>query len=278
MSLLVASWNIEGRLSNNDVSSRSTPLGIVKSIENLHADILVLLEAHSQNSLEDLEVKKQLKDLGYKFYSVAYEDDMASRSDAFYKKLSLMLLSKLPIKKFEIIRLGNFRNTLTAIVHDDKNGIDLRVIGVHLDDRSEDTRLKQIKDLTKIVDSSKMPTIVMGDFNSMHGKDLWPSKFLRSKVARLLAKPLPPLLVSKAFGMARGEGLDFLQANTNLVDADPKHQPTATPKMRGREWFPSIRLIQIDHIFVSPDIKVKKFQIAPDGGADHRAISTNIDL
>jgi endonuclease/exonuclease/phosphatase family metal-dependent hydrolase len=63
---------------------------------------------------------------------------------------------------------------------------------------------------------------------------------------------------------------------TQLVDADTKKRPTTTPKMRGLEWMPSIRMAQIDHIFVSSDAEVSNFSVAQDGGSDHRAISVDV--
>jgi endonuclease/exonuclease/phosphatase family metal-dependent hydrolase len=118
----------------------------------------------------------------------------------------------------------------------------------------------------------------MGDFNAMHGEDVWPSRFLRSRFMRALAHVVMPDISMRAVEMARGEALSLLESATDLTDADPRHQPTTTPKMRGREWMPSIRLMQIDHIFTSSNVTVEEFSIADDGGADHRAISARISL
>ena len=278
MTLKIASWNTEGRLGDEDPKSRSIPSTILKSIEKLNADVLVLLEAHDKTSLDDLKIKKDLENLGYTIYNVPYEDDMASRPDAIQNRSSLMLLSKLPVKKFEIIRLANTRNALITNIYDDKTDKIIRFIGIHLDDRSEATRLKQVSDLIKIIKTSKLPTVMMGDFNAMHGQDLWPAKFLRNKLIKKMLSLFPSNLGQKAIEMASGKALDLLESETDLIDIDPRHQPTTTPKMRGREWLPSIRLIQIDHIFVSPNIKTSNFTITPDGGADHRAIIADIDI
>lgn len=276
MTIKIASWNIEGRLTNGDVSSRSTPSGIVDAIKNIDADIVVLLEAHGQISPDNLKAKKQLQNIGYKIYDVPYDDDSSTRSDSFYKQHSMVMLGKLPIKKFEAIRLGNLRNAMMANITD-KNGKELRVIGVHLDDRCESTRVDQVKDLAKIINSSKLPTVVMGDFNAMHGNDLV-AKLLRSKPARSIAHLFQLGIAERAVGMASGEALKLFQSSTGLVDADPKHQPTTTPKMRGQQWIPSWRLIQIDHIFISTEIQIHDFTISPDYGSDHRAISATVTM
>jgi endonuclease/exonuclease/phosphatase family metal-dependent hydrolase len=278
MSIKIASWNIEGRLSEVDPGSRGNLNQIITAIKHINADITVLLEAHSELSLDELKSNQQLIDLGYTTYSVPYEDDIPFRPDSYAARMSLMLLSKYPIDKFDIVNLGNTRNALVVIVHQPGSNQQFRVIGIHLDDRAESTRLKQIEDLSKIVSQSSLPTVVVGDYNAMHGDDLWPAKFLRSKPARFLAKFIMPELSLKAIGMATGDTLRLLQTNTGLRDADPRHQPTTTPKLRGYEWLPSVRLIQIDHMFISQNIKISDFQINSDAGADHRAIIATLDI
>ena len=271
-SLKVASWNIEGRLTDTGAKSRGSSAQIIDAIRQLNADVLVLLEAHSQISLDDLKLKQQLIDMGYYLYNTLYKDDMHLRKDAYTPQLSSLLLSKTPVETIETFRLGNVRNAFTAIVKIAQSTQKLRVIGVHLDDRQESTRLKQIDDLSKIINQSDLPTVVLGDFNAMHGDDLWPAKFLRSQPIRLLASLIWPRIFLKVVGMATGDSLRLLQSSTNLHDADTRHQPTTTPKLRGYEWLPSIRLIQIDHMFISPGVQIQDFRVQKDGGADHRAI------
>lgn len=272
--LRIASWNIEGRLSETTNKKRGNPDHIIQSIKKLNADILVLLEAHGENSLDNLNSKQQLIDMGYKIFDIPYQDDTPSRTDTSAELLSILLLSKLPIDHFRNIRLADMRNAFTAIV---KNHYEIfRIMGVHLDDRSEATRIHQVADLSEIINQSKLPTVVVGDYNAMHGEDLMPSKLLRSRPVKLISKFILPSIAVRATEMARGEALKLLQASTGLSDADIHHRPTTTPKMRDLEWLPSVRLIQIDHIFVSSGIKVKDFQIAPDGGADHRAIIADL--
>lgn len=275
MSLRIASWNIEGKLTDTGQKKRGSVKQIITTIKQLDADVLVLLEAHGEASLENLEPSQQLIDMGYQLYNAPYEDDSHRRQDAFFPNSSLMLLSKLPVKQFEIIRLANSRNAFAATIQT-KTDQSFRIIGLHLDDRSEITRLNQVNDLANIVGQSKLATVIVGDFNAMHGEDLWPAQLLRSKPMHWLANFILPNISLKAIEMARGETLKLLQSRTGLRDADTRHRPTTTPKMRDLDWMPSLRLIQIDHIFVSSRFEVKQFQIAPDGGADHRAIIANV--
>jgi endonuclease/exonuclease/phosphatase family metal-dependent hydrolase len=278
MSLKIASWNNEGRLSDDVSKKRGNPDSIINAIKTIDADILLLLEAHSESSIDDLGPHQQLIDAGYHIYNVPYEDDMKQRVDAYTSELSLMLLTKLPVEEFEIIRLGKLRNALTAVIKDPKTSKTIQFIGVHLDDRSELTRLRQVADLSEIINQSKAPTIVAGDFNAMHGRDVWPSKLLRSDIIKLMARFVIPSLSIRATEMARGEALALLEKSTGLIDIDEKHQATETPKNRHHEWLPSIRLIQIDHIFASSNVKTSKFKVMPDFGADHRAITATIEI
>ena len=270
----IASWNVEGRLSNLAVKRRGNATQILSNIETIQADIMVLVEAHTEESIDDLAAKQKLIDLGYKVYSVNYDDDLASRGDCYTKRLSMMLLSKYPIDNFKTIKLGNLRNCIIATVK--INDKIVRFIGVHLDDRLEEIRLRQIDDLTKEINKYHIPTIVMGDFNAMHGEDLWPAKFLKTKLSKLLANIIIPSFYKRVIGMAQGKTLNNLEKLTGLIDIDSNHRPTTTPKIRDFEYLPSIRLIQIDHIYASKDIKTSNHNISADGGSDHRAISASI--
>jgi len=273
----VASWNIEGRLSPVNGTDRRGPLRIIESIRKLDADVLILPEAHSEVSLETLPCRDELAAMGYELHSIPYGEEFAERPGAYAPRLSLLLLSRLAIHGLETAPLGDGRTAVIATVESVPGQL-LRIIGVHLDDRSEETRVAQVRALALVVCRSPLPTVVMGDFNAMHGEDIWPSKFLRTQLVRTLAHVVMPDISLRAVNMARGEALSLLESATDLVDADPRHQPTTTPKMRGREWMPSIRLMQIDHIFTSSNLTVEDFSIAPDNGADHRAISARLSL
>jgi len=270
--MIISSWNIESRLSDIGSKSRGSSNDIIKFISLINSDIILLLEAHHEISLNK-KISQRLVELGYKLFSVSYDDDMEFRSDSIESRSSLMLLSKLPIKKFEVIRLGNVRNALSAIAYDEMTEKEIRLIGIHLDDRSEITRVKQTRDLINIINSSSLPTILLGDFNAMHGEDLWPAKFLKTRTMKIISNFVLPNLSSKAIEMASGKTLKLIESNTDLLDSDLCHRPTATPKMRGHQWLPSIRLIQIDHIYTSKSIIIKGFKVHKDGGSDHRAIS-----
>jgi len=270
--MIIASWNIESRLSDNPIKSRTKPDDVINEIKKINADILVLLEAHNDQTLSSSTRQKLIK-LGYEIKSAPYDDDMDRRADSIHDRSSIIILSKLDITKFDVVKLANIRNCLIINVANK-----FRVIGVHLDDRHEDSRIKQIDQLSKIINQSNMPTVVLGDFNAIHGEDLWPAKFLKFTPIKFIISKLSTNLGAKAIEMADGKTLKNLESSTNLIDADQRHQPTVTPKNINQEFMPSIRLMQIDHIYVTPDIKISNFKVHPDGGSDHRAISADLDI
>ncbi len=273
----IASWNVEGRLSNLSSKGRGNATQIIKNIEVINADIMVILEAHTEENVDKLTTKQKLIDLGYQIHSVDYDDDLVSRTDCYTNRLSMMFLSKYPIDEFKVIKLGKLRKCMVVAIKigDDQN---IKVIGIHLDDRLEETRLRQIADLSEEINKSELPTIVMGDFNAMHGEDLWPARFLKTNFSNLLSKIIIPSFFKRVIGMAQGTTLKKLEVDTGLTDIDSNHQPTTTPKILGFEYMPSIRLIQIDHIYASKNITASNFSISADGGSDHRAISTEISI
>lgn len=277
MPLRIASWNIEGRLSDLAINQRGTPEHILRSIERLNADILFLAEACSITGVVD-QTRRGITQLGYHIFEVPYDEGGTVRLKAGVYEPSMMLLSKLPFTHTETVRLGSLRNAIAARVEDPVSGKQLRILGVHLDDRSETLRLKQVPDLIRLIQATNESTVVMGDFNALHGRDLLPSRLLRSLPLRMAAKYILSDIALRAVDMAKGDTLRQLLGEAKLHEADFWHRPTSTPKIRGREWLPSIRLLQIDHIFVSPGLQTRRFTVARDGGSDHRAISAMITL
>jgi endonuclease/exonuclease/phosphatase family metal-dependent hydrolase len=271
----ISSWNIEGRLSKVSTSGRGNPEQIVNNIIEINPDVMVLLEAHSETNIDNLLTISKLKLHGYFVYNIPYDDDLKSRPDAKDNRLSMILLSKLPVSNFEIVKLGNTRNCFIADLFFEKNRT-VKVIGVHFDDRNESNRLKQLSTLMYKINDQVKPLIILGDFNTMHYED-FKSKLLRNKFIRTLASHILPSISVRATEMAKGGVITGLES-IGLIDADCKHRPTTTLKMRGMEWIPSLRLIQIDHIMVSKDINIRNYTICRDGGSDHRAIYADLDI
>jgi len=276
MTLKVASWNIEGRLSPLAINRRGTPEQIIREIERLNTDVVFLPEAFATGNFAE-EIRQALTALGYELYATTYDDGGPVRTEIAVDQPSMLLLSRVPLRQRKTIRLGDLRNAIVAHIHDPTSRQTLRIIGVHLDDRSEALRLQQVPDLIRLVQSSDEPTVMLGDFNAMQ-YDSAPAKLLRSPMMKFVVPNFVPGLGRRVVEMACGETLQQLQAATGLRDVDPAFRPTTTPKMRGHEWLPSICLIGIDHMLLSPHMSAQNFRVSPDGGSDHRAISAMITL
>jgi endonuclease/exonuclease/phosphatase family metal-dependent hydrolase len=275
----IASWNVEGRLTSRTSKKRGTPEHILKGIEALDADIVVLPEAYSGAPASGVE--NRLRELGYKYWQDAkYNERDRKKENMSADDLHIRVLSRLAILKTEQLRWNDARGMLAITVEDPATDHLVRIIATHLDDRSEERRLAQIEDAIAFINSSNLPTVMMGDFNAMHN-DKW-SRLISSKVVKSLSMLIPHEgaqgLALRLTEMATGVTLGELEKRTGLRDIDSSHSPTTTPKLYGIEWMPSIRMAQIDHIFVSPEIRAVNFKIAKDGGSDHRAISADITI
>jgi endonuclease/exonuclease/phosphatase family metal-dependent hydrolase len=279
MSIKVASWNTELRLTNLARNGRGAPSQIIDRIEELDADILVLPEAYSDTPGDGVD--DRLRALSYTWKDTAYGEDGRQYQHGMPH---MRILSRLAVVSSQIYEWGDARSMLVITVNLPDSEKKLRVIGVHLDDRSETNRLKQVDDMIPFINSSDMPTIMLGDWNAMHGKGR--AKLVGSGAARRLARFVPSSsshddlrsFAMRVTDMATGNVMERIESETNLRDLDPRRRATTTPKVRGHEWLPAIRLVQIDHIVASPSVEAEKVQIGKDGGSDHRDISAIITL
>jgi endonuclease/exonuclease/phosphatase family metal-dependent hydrolase len=194
--------------------------------------------------------------------------------------MRLWVLSRFPIESVEYHRWGDVRNLVTCILKDPSNGKRLRIIAVHLDDRSETARQKQLAEIIPYINSSDIPTVMLGDFNAMWRRGR--ARILQSWLVRFVASILPDKelrqVATHLTDMATGSILGDIASKTNLQPADTRFQSTITPKRRGMLFMPSVRLAQIDHILVSPTIHVDSFRVGHDGGSDHRSISAELTI
>jgi len=277
----VVSWNLEGRLSQLASDSRGTPEKIVAAIAVFDADILVHPEAFGMDPAVAPEIEESLRRLGYKSVSVAYDDAISRGEKAMVPNPHLRIMSRLPIISHEVIRPSNMRSMVSVTLHDPMSNQNIRVIGIHLDDRSETLRLQQVGPLIEYINSSPLPTLMMGDFNAMP-PCTFKSSLIHSTAFRELAGLIPHphmrYTVERLSDMASGTTISTILRQTRLQNTDPGFQPTTTPKMRKMEWMPSIRFAKIDWIFVSPDISYKNVAVSRDLGSDHRALSLEIFL
>lgn len=274
----IISWNLEGRLSRLASDERGTPEKIVAAIRSLNADVLVHPEAFGSDPGIDESIEKTLGDLGYESVSVAYDDLIGRGEKAVVPNPHMRVMSRLPITASEVIRPGNLRSMLAIHVADPVIGT-VRIIGVHLDDRDEELRLRQAGPLIEYINGSRLPTIVCGDFNAMP-PHAFRSTVVHNSFLRDLASLVPHrhmrYTLTRLSDMASGTTIDRILGETDLVNTDPRLTPTTTPKMRRMEWMPSIPLVKIDWILVSKDLAYRDFAVSPDLGSDHRALSVSV--
>lgn len=281
MSLKIASWNIEGRLSAYATRGRGTPDKIIDEIERLDADVVILPEAYDKSIGVSDVIEKRIEDLRYEhIYDVEYQQAGPPRMHLAVDEPYLRVMSRLAFDKTEIIRPGNLRNMADVTVTDPDTGKKLRIIGVHLDARSEAARLRQGDGLIELANRSTHEMVMQGDWNDMYS-DSKLARFMRSYTFRLIAQSFPNDILSdfllRSSDMAFGRVLENLVEQTTLRDVDPKHQPTSTPRVRGYEWLPSIRIMGIDHGFKSQGVTSRDFKVGNrDSGSDHRPVSVTV--
>jgi endonuclease/exonuclease/phosphatase family metal-dependent hydrolase len=291
VAIRLASWNVEGRLSDYAHGRRGSADHILAGIEAIDADVVVLPEAYLGDQPAE-GVNERLAEMGYEWRDVRYGDQDRDWSKEFMGCMPTMrVLSRLAIVHSEQMQWGDLRNQLAVTVCDKETGLDVRIIAAHWDDRTVGHRQRQSVDAIPYINTREARTVLAGDGNEMHK---------RSRIARIIASRLFGALVRlipskypleegvyaddlrgvglRGIEMATGGAIEEIEQNTNLRDIDIHWQPTTTLKMRSLPWMPSIRIAQIDRIFVSPDVTTDGVKVWPDGGSDHRAISTKIEV
>lgn len=273
MALRVATWNVEGRLEGRTGGRRGSPPHILAGIQRLDADLIVLPGAYRDHP--DPIVEERLLQWGYVCQDIAYRDNATKG-----RGLSLRIATRLPLANIHVVRFGNIRSLLCLRVVDPESLCQVRIIAVHLDERSEARRLRQVEDMITHVACEPLRTIVLGDFNAV-----WPEGYaavLGSEPVRRLAHRVPGRQFRAAclrlVDMAAGTTLMRLANEAGLHEADRLHLPTAMPKTRLTDLFPDIRLVQLDHILLTPGLVATDFDIAERSGSRHRAVSATIHV
>lgn len=298
MAIKVASLNAELRFSRADdrLQRRGTPKKLLEHIKLLDPQVMALLE-FSNGDVAD-GVDDALKEMGYAWEDTAYNDinrkgewdDM----EATGKMPHMRVLSRLAIVSSEKPRFGDIRAMLAVTVVDPDTKQPVEIVSTHLHDQTKELRQAQIADVVSFINRNQLPKMMVGDFNTLHDDDPGvPARMLGSKAIEWIARHFPsqfPLnetahahddlrgFLLRAIDMTKGDVLFPLEEQTDLCELDVAYRPTTTPKLRGHEWLPSIRLLQIDHMFASESIQATPIIISPDLGSDHRALSTTITV
>jgi len=276
--LKICSWNIEGRLTRyRDGKKRGTPEQIIDEIARLDADIVVLPEAYLSAPLKDSD--DRLRALGYKWYDVQYHDTLHDEDVAKWGHPFLRVLYRIPLVDLETRRWGNMRDLPMFIAEDPITKKKAYILAIHLDDITEERRLRQLDEIIPFIQESDLPVVMLGDFNAMWHNG-WP-RLLGTHLARFTIDYLTfgalRDVLSRLSRMATGTVMERLRG-AGLIDADLRHRATTTPKMRSMPFMPSVRLVQIDHVLVSKNIATSMLSIGKDAGSDHRSLTISIEV
>lgn len=279
MSIKLACWNIEGRLARYDGGhGRGTPELILEYIRRLDADVLVLPEAYLNAPAPG--VNQALTAMGYQWYDTKYNDTLHDEDVAKWGYPFMRVLYRIPVTHIETKRWGDIRNLPLIVTKDPATNRQVHIIATHLDDITEDRRLKQVRDVVDYIKDCKDSVVMVGDFNAMWHEG-W-RRSLSTSFARWCIRLVPSKelrdVLTRLSRMAEGKVMQLLKAEGGLMDADPKHRPTTTPKMRGMPWMPSIRLMQIDHVLASKGVDATIPVIGKDGGSDHRSLTVIVTI
>ncbi|MGB4761964.1 MAG: endonuclease/exonuclease/phosphatase family protein [Candidatus Saccharimonas sp.] len=273
--LRVVTWNAEGMFVRGAKTQRATPHDAIKTLKLLEADVVVVPEFGKLEGLET-PIRNAIGSLGYQLIEVAYDDSSITERDAS----AMAVLSRLPVKLVKIHKFGGVRNAVEVHVVVGERVV--RVYGLHLDDKVEETRLRQVEDLTASIErDARIPTLAMGDFNAMRRSSgfarLSRSWLARHASERVRHKQLKAIAV-RLRQMALGTTIEYLEKHTHLRSLDPGHKLTISGRQAGLEWVPHVRLAKIDWIFGSHQFRVVRYRVFRDVGSDHRPVIADIEI
>lgn len=276
MNLRVVTWNAEGMFVTGSKTRRADRHQALHVVRRLDADIVFVPEFGNVDDVEPATITA-LHALGYQviLYSYAQTELPGSYGAA--------LFTRLPLVSHTLHHFANTGRTfIEAYIKPDAASSALRIVGLHLDDRSEALRLEQAAQATGVVSKShEGETIVLGDFNAMHKHSRF-ARVARSAITARLTKAVSHGLVRSMSGrvseMAIGSTIEYLLAHTNLHDLDGKHRRTISAKQAGLEWAPALRLAKIDWILGSPGVASQGYRVHKDVGSDHRPVIADLIL
>jgi len=272
--LKVATWNAEGMFVEGTKTRRATPHDALATLRRLDSDIVVVPEFGRLTDLDE-QVRLTLGALGYELTLLAYDEPRAPG-------LGFAILSRLKVLSTQVHDLGTSKRQLLEVCCESEDGEPIRVLGAHLDDRSEEGRLGEIAAVADVVnDNPDIPTLLLGDFNAMQRDSLF-AVMARSAIAHDMTEHVKHELVrsmaDRVGEMALGTTIEYLGAHTKLHDMDPGKKRTISSKQAGLEWMPAWRLAKIDWIFGSKQFTTRAYHVLPDVGSDHRPVVATLDI
>lgn len=271
--LRVVTWNAEGMFVEGTKTRRALPHDALAVLRHLGADIVVVPEFGNIMKLRD-EISVAIRSLGYQVSLAPYTDERAHG-------VGIAILSRLPIVSERQHQLTDSSQSCLEIHCRDTTGEIIRIIGVHLDDRSEETRMNQVVTVGDIVNTHQtLPTLLAGDFNAMHHDSRF-ARMVRSRLAGAIARNIKHELLSsiaiRVHEMGYGTTIRYIDEHTSLSNSDAKLRRTISAKQADLEWMPAIKLAKIDWIFGSKHFNVLRYRVMRDVGSDHRPIVVDFE-
>lgn len=268
----VVGWNAEGMFVEGSKTRRGTPADACATLDRLDADIVFIPEFGDTSRVSEI-TRDSIHRLGYKLMLFSY-------GEQFLETYGAALLTRMPLYASEIHAFRNTKRAFTETTVEISPGELLRVIGIHLDDRMEITRLSQVDDVMEVLECDTVtPTIIVGDFNAMNRRALF-ARFARTSIAEYFGERLPNShirsVVHRVRDMALGTTIERFTCHQMLTNLDPACQRTISAKQCGLEWMPSLRLAKLDWMFGTHTIRQVSYKVLPDSGSDHRATQATI--
>ncbi|MCL4384072.1 hypothetical protein M1116_01305 [Patescibacteria group bacterium] len=221
---------------------------LAAAVKSARADWVALIDTYRWKRI--FTEKEIGEHFGYqKVFSIDLND---GRMKNFEADSGITVMTNFEQVIFQTVRLDNCQAIKTEIREEEKTW---EIFAVYLEVVEEEIRKAQIKALLQLVDPKKA-TILIGDFNSIDGKDLsWPTKCLLRSGAKVIGDRTFKRAIPE---MMRGEGTALIKAQ-GFQDADPKRRPTIPSKLFVLPIpFPLLRL---DYGFYNQRVKPINFEV-----------------
>lgn len=272
----IASYNVMSGGFNSCASTTDRPerLSLLqKAIKEIKADFIGLIDTFRWVEVFNTEDLKNL--FSYKeVFSINMDD---TRVD---KRIGITVLTNLPVKKFQSIRLAT-RNCLKAEINF-KNKV-LDIFTVYLDDLKEETRFQQIKALLNQVSTNS--TIIMGDLNTFRPEEI---KQAESKIDSFLKinpdftkrEDYQSYFVPAFEGMCQAKVIPLIRS-AGFAEIEVSDQISATFPTPLFYNAPS-PICRIDHLFCTKDLTISNFKVLTGGvfniASDHYPIVAEVSF
>jgi endonuclease/exonuclease/phosphatase family metal-dependent hydrolase len=269
-------WNTLDALNNEERAPK-----IVEKVDTIAPDIAFFSEAYSEGVEGYVpNVAKAFKDRGYGVVNALYHDDDNRKDRHGFMALYHERLGHVDA---DVIRLAG-RNAVEMRIAVERNRKATKFIGVHLDDRLETTRRRQVQSIAARLADMQSPQIVAGDLNTMHRSSQYgwllrsigiftpiipvinPGETASNRISQKVGRV--GSLATRLAQMANGGAIAELEM-LGLRDVDPTFQPTI-PSEKPK--------FQLDHVMISHHFGSDSSLLVldHDSASDHRAIVADL--